>query len=333
MKKAAVLSFSERGRMLAGRIAQILPADYEPYAVEPRGNLQELTGQLFGCCDALIFVGACGIAVRAIAPYVVSKTSDPAVLVADELGRHVISLLSGHIGGANELTIRIAAGIGADPVITTATDVNGRFSVDTWAAKNGMAIDSMELAKLFSAEILKRDLPLYSELPVEGRLPAGLELKQNGVLGAAVSYRIVHPYTHTLRLIPRCLHLGIGCRRGTSRELIAQVVRETLDEYGIDLRACADISSIDVKADEAGLLAFVQSLGVPAKFYSAQQLQAVQGNFSASAFVRDTVGVDNVCERAAMLSAGEGAALIIHKTAKDGVTVAAAQDNRRIRFE
>ena len=127
MKKAALLSFSERGKALAQRIAQVLAAEYDACLVEPRGGLQDATGKLFETCDALVFVGACGIAVRAVAPFVVSKTSDPAVLVVDERGQHIISLLSGHIGGANELAIRIAAGIGADPVITNCPDLGVRL--------------------------------------------------------------------------------------------------------------------------------------------------------------------------------------------------------------
>ena len=333
MKKAAVLSFSERGKLLADRVAELLQTEYEAFTLEPRGQLQETTGQLFSNCDALIFVGACGIAVRAIAPYVASKTSDPAVLVIDERGQHVISLLSGHIGGANELTLRIAEGIGADPVVTTATDVNGRFSVDAWAAKQGLIIDSMELAKFFSAEILKRDLPIYSELPVDGALPAGLIFGQNGALGAAISFRQIRPFSHTLRLIPKCLHLGIGCRKGTNAEDLRQFAEETLAEYEIDVRSIAKIASIDVKAEEPGLLEFSRITGVPAAFYSAPQLQEVPGDFSASAFVQSTVGVDNVCERAAMRSAGAGASLLIRKTACNGMTLALAQENRRIRFE
>ncbi|MBQ3661026.1 MAG: cobalt-precorrin 5A hydrolase [Firmicutes bacterium] len=333
MKKAGLLSFSDRGRELAGRIAEALSSEYETVCVQPRGDLSEITGKLFAEYDALVFVGACGIAVRAVAPYVVSKTSDPAVIVVDERGEHAISLLSGHIGGANELTLRIAEAIGAEPVITTATDVNRRFSVDAWAAKQGLLLDSMDTAKIFSAEILKRDLPLYSELPMEGALPAGLFYAQSGDLGAAVSYRTVKPFRQTLRLTPLCLHLGIGCRRGTSAEQIRHLVEETLKEYDIDPQAVADVSSIDVKADEEGLLAFAKELGVPARFYSAEELQQVPGDFSPSAFVQSKVGVDNVCERAAVKSAGEGAKLIIRKTAADGVTVAVAQENRRIRFE
>ena len=333
MKKCAVLSFSDRGKILSEKIAKVLTDDFEVSCLQPRGVLTERTGELFESCDAIVFVGACGIAVRAIVPYVVSKTSDPAVLVIDERGQHVISLLSGHIGGANGLTWRIAEAIGADPVITTATDVNNRFSVDAWAAKNGLLIGEMDLAKKFSAEILKRDLPFYSELPVDGALPEGIVLSQDGDLGAAVTFRTTGPYQDTLRLIPKCLHLGIGCRRGTPVQRIRSLTEDTLAEYGIDLRAVRQIASIDVKSDEEGLLTFVEAIDVPVQFYSAEQLRQIQGDFTPSAFVQSQVGVDNVCERAAMCSAGEGAKLIVKKTAADGVTVAVAQENRRLTFE
>ena len=333
MKKASLLSFSDRGRELAARIAETLSADHVTECAEPGGNLAEITAKLFAECDALVFVGACGIAVRAIAPCVVSKTSDPAVIVVDERGQHVISLLSGHIGGANELTVRIASAIGAEPVITTATDVNKRFSVDAWAAKQGLLIDSMDIAKLFSAEILKRDLPFCSDLPAEGPLPAGLYEANSGDLGASVSVSTKEPFRKTLRLVPVCLHLGIGCKRGTAADQIRSMVDSTLAEHNIDPRAVRAMASIDVKSDEPGLLAFAEEFGVPAQFFSAEELRKVQGDFSASSFVQSKVGVDNVCERAAMLSAGEGAELMIQKTAMNGITVAVAQENRRIRFE
>ena len=333
MRKAGLLSFSDRGKDLAERVAESLSGTYETVCVQPRGDLADTAAKLFAECDALIFIGASGIAVRAIAPCVVSKTSDPAVIVIDERGKHVISLLSGHIGGANELTVRTAEAIGAEPVITTATDVNGRFSVDAWAVKQGLLIDSMETAKVFSAEILKRDLPVCSDLPLEGTLPAGLYEAPEGNLGAAVTFRTVTPFQRTLRLVPKCLHLGIGCRRGTTAEQIRSLAVQTLAEYSIDPRAVCRIASIDVKADEPGLLGFAEELGVPAHFFSAEQLQQAPGSFSASVFVQNTVGVDNVCERSAMLSAGEGAKLVIKKTAAGGVTVAAALENRRIRFE
>lgn len=180
MKRAAIFSFSEHGEQTARRVAELISEEYESALCVPKGEEKRIIGELFEQMDAMIFVCACGIAVRAIAPFIVSKTSDPAVICMDDFGKHVISLLSGHIGGANELTRFIAAGIGGEPVITTATDVHHRFAADEWANKQGLKISSMQAAKRFSAEILKRDLPLVSEFPILGALPDGLTVDAKG---------------------------------------------------------------------------------------------------------------------------------------------------------
>ena len=331
--KCVLFSFSERGKDLADRIAEAMGNEMEIRCVQPKGDLMEQTEAVFSSFDALVYIGACGIAVRAIAPCVRSKTSDPAVLVVDERGQFVISLLSGHIGRANELAKSVANVLGAQPVITTATDVNGRFSVDAWASKNGLLIEDMNIAKQFSAEILTQDLALYSDLPLDDELPSGIFLASSGEFGAAVTYRDIRPFARTLRLFPRCLHLGIGCRRGASREQIRALVHQALSDCGIDFRAVCRIASIDIKSDEEGLLAFAAELGAECTFFTAAELQALSGDFSASDFVREHVGVDNVCERAAMRSAGEGATLIVGKKAADGVTVAVALEKRRLSFE
>ena len=331
MSRAAILSFSEKGGETAARIAAAL-ADYEVERYAPKGNLRELTAQLFPAVEALVFVGACGIAVRAIAPHLVSKTSDPAVLVADEAGGFVISLLSGHIGGANELARRVAAAIGATPVITTATDVNRRFAADAWAARQGLVIESMEAAKRLSADILKRDLPLFSDFPIEGSLPPGLVTGESGGCGLAIACRDAHPFDVTLLLIPRLIHLGVGCRRGVSAAAIEEAVKAALSQASLRGEAVVSVSSIDVKKDEAGLHQWAEAAGLPLSFYAAEELNAVPGEFTGSDFVKKTVGVDNVCERAAMRAAGEGARLIVKKTSLNGVTVAAAQAAWRVRF-
>ena len=333
MSRAAILSFSARGADTAARVAAALAEDYAVETHAPRGNLKELTASLFPQVEALVFVGACGIAVRAIAPHLVSKTVDPAVLVIDEKGQFVISLLSGHIGGANDLARRLAQALGATPVITTATDVNRRFSADAWAARQGLAIDSMDAAKRFSAEILKRDLPLFSDFPVEGKLPSGVVMGEGGDCGLAISCRDVHPFNATLLLIPRLLHVGVGCKRGTAAESIDAAVRAALEGAGLRLEAIKRVTSIDVKKDEEGLRAWADGKSLPLAFFSADELNAVPGEFTASAFVLKTVGVDNVCERAAMASAGEGARLIVKKTSLNGVTVAAALEKWSVCFE
>ena len=334
--KAALFAFTRRGCETARRILTALPeAHWQCFTLERLsepsfGTLTpECYGQAFGASDLLVFVGACGIAVRKIAPYVRDKRTDPAVVCVDEQGTFVISLLSGHIGGANGLTKTIAQAIGAVPVITTATDVNGKFSVDTWATENGCIIDDMKLAKAVSAAILERNVPFFSEIPIVGRLPDGLTPGNAGDLGICVSFQESTPFENTLRLIPRILHLGIGCRKGTSKEAISGAVEAVLAEHSIDRKAIKCCASIDLKAQEAGLLDFCREAGLPVEFYSAEQLNAVPGDFTPSAFVRSVTGVDNVCERAALLGAET---LIIKKTAKDGVTVALAAEHWEVSF-
>ena len=324
--RAAIFCFSDRGAALAERIAGLFPG---ARTVRPRGDLAARTAECFRECDALIFVGAAGIAVRAIAPHVAAKTADPAVIVADDCGRHVVSLLSGHIGGANRLTRQIAARIGAEPVVTTATDVNQRFSIDEWAARRGLSIESMDAAKRFSAEILRRDLPLTGDFPVDGPLPAGVFPGSEGDVGAAISCYRKHPFAVTALLSPRIVHLGIGCKRGAGAEAIAAAV----DGLNLAPGAIVRAASIDVKAHEPGLLAFCRARGIEIRFYSAAELSAAEGEFTPSEFVKKTVGVDNVCERAAAVSAGPGAKIFIRKTRGDGVTVAAAMQDWRISFE
>ena len=333
MKRAAILYFTERGEATANRIEAAIRSDYEISMHRPRGGEKQVVEPLFPVVDALIFVGACGIAVRAIAPFVKNKLTDPGVIVVDELGLQVISLLSGHIGGANELTRRIAASVGAIPVITTATDINHRFTADEWAKNNGLAIASMQAAKRFAAEILRRDVPVYSDFPVEGKLTGGLFRGKQGKIGLVISCRKSEIFEDPLVLIPKKLHLGIGCKRGTPMEKIRAAVLKVLEENGIYMKAVADVSSIDVKQDEAGLLEFCKAWKLAVYFYSADALLATNGNFSASEFVKSTVGVDNVCERAAMRSAGENAKLIVKKTCLDGVTVALAQEEWSVHFE
>ena len=333
MRRAAILFFTDRGAETALRLAGGLEGDWTVERYRPSGNLKELTAELFARVEALIFVGACGVAVRAIAPLVASKRSDPAVVVLDEKGEYAISLLSGHIGGANALARAVASVTGGAAVITTATDVNRRFSVDAWAAANGLWISDMGAAKRFAVEILRRDLPLSSDFPISGSLPPGVYAGETGELGVAISCRSVAPFDETLLLVPRRLHLGIGCRRGTPVEKLRAAVEAALEAAGVEAEALKCAASIDVKRDEAGLHKLCKELNLPLRFYSAEELMAVEGDFEPSEFVRKTVGVDNVCERSAVCSAGKNARLLVHKQRMDGVTVAIAQEDWSVSFE
>jgi len=337
--KLAVFAYSRRGCSLARRVLDALPdAEGRAFTLarfeeEGFGCIGQPSapfyGELFRTMDALVFVGAAGIAVRSIAPHVRSKKTDPAVICMDELGTWVIPLLSGHIGGANALAGNLAAQLGAESVVTTATDVNRRFSVDTWATEHGFLLSSMSAAKAVSAAVLEGDVPLMTELPVKGELPPGLVYGNEGALGIYVGWEKKEPFGTTLRLTPRVVHLGIGCRRGTEKETVRKAVETALAERGIDPAAVCCAASIDLKKDERGLLDFCADLGLPVSFYTAEELKAVPGEFTPSPFVEKVTGVDNVCERSALIGAER---LILKKTAADGVTVAAAAEKTEVRF-
>lgn len=337
--RLSILSFTRRGCILARRVKQALAPescrmmtmekfgepDFEVY----RPPLTAAVGELFSWCDQLVFIGSIGMAVRGIAPWVKDKKSDPGVLVIDEGGNYVISLLSGHIGGANALAAFLAEAIGAQPIITTATDVEGRFSVDTWAKTHGFSIGSMALAKAVSAAVLEENVPICADVPLPEPLPAGLTEGSEGPLGIYVGIRNRKPFARTLALVPKALTLGLGCRKNTPREAIEKAVSEALEDHGLSPEAIAGAASIDLKAEEPGLLAFCADYGIPVKFYTAQALKAVPGRFTPSAFVSSVTGVDNVCERAA---AAEGGKIIVPKIAQNGVTVAIAEKDWEVSF-
>lgn len=306
----------------------------------------------FAEMDGLIFIGACGIAVRSIAPYVASKKSDPAVLVVDECGRFVISLLSGHLGGANELALKAAKILDAVPVVTTATDLHERFAVDVFAKKNSCHIFDMKAAKEVSAALLAgKKVGFYSEFPIEGKLADGLCLcDENGMfadplqdaqdqdakkmeLGIAVTVcRLCHPFASTVQIVPRCLTLGLGCRKGKDAEAIAEAVLSRLKDTGLYEQAFEQIASIDLKKEETGICALAENWQVPFLTYTQKELMEVKGTFTPSSFVKKTTGADNVCERSAVL-ASENGRLLFNKKGQNGVTTAVAAREWRIHFE
>lgn len=393
IKKISCISFTANGSRINRRLkdwleAQGISCDSQGLAryageagIQPlQGNLQEWCQEHFSHADALIFIGATGIAVRGIAPYVKDKNTDPAVLVIDEQGNFVISLLSGHIGGANEITRQVAAFLGAVPVITTGTDVNHTFAVDVFAQKNHLQIDSMQKAKEIAAALIdKKKVEFFSELPVETEVPSVLKPVEmeipsarkpmEGKVPSASStfhFRIavtVHEpgeilkpsedkidlntamRADTLRLIPKNVHLGIGCRKGTPAAVIEQQVQKVMKQCQLDWKAIAGAASIDLKKDEEGLRQFCKDHYLPFHVYTAEELQEVEGNFTPSSFVGNITGVENVCERSAALDCirqriyantnnkNGNYHMIQKKVAENGVTVAIAMEDWSVRFE
>ena len=376
MRRISVLCFSSAGLATARRLKHGFAGIFPETAVSVSWKSAHLEGSIdcsaaewagsrFSDSDVIIFVGACGIAVRSIAPFIVSKKSDPAVLVADECGRFVISLLSGHLGRANEITLAAAGILNAEPVITTATDLHGLFAVDVFAAKNGCRIRDMSAAKEVSAALLAGEpVGFFSDLPWEGGLPVGLtdcskepagrrrespgkkksadahkpsdseketpDRDRRIRTGICLSIReIPDPFPVTCRLIPCIAVLGMGCRKDAAYEAVKNIAGRCLE--GICPEALEKLASIDVKKNEPSLLKLAGELGLPFETWSAAELASQPGDFTASGFVKDTVNVDNVCERSAVAS-GRGGMLLVRKKAENGVTGAVAVRKVKLLF-
>ncbi len=311
--KISTIAFTENGMEIAGRLAD-----------------SQWTEEHF-TRDAIVFIGAMGIAVRAIAPFVKTKTKDPAVIVVDELGHFSIPVLSGHIGGANELAIKIADVLGAVPVITTATDINNVFAIDTWAKGENLRILNPECIKLVSSKLLKgKTIHVKSSYPIGGKLPENIQIND---LKDLSDYDVIITHDNEdiekinnkniLLLVPAIITAGIGCRRGIGFEIIEKSVLNALNKENCHILSLKAIASIDKKANEKGILEF--------NTYSAEELNSLEGDFTKSDFVKSVVSVDNVCERSAIAeSKGE---LIRRKDAGNGVTVALAINEPVISWE
>ena len=289
-----IISFTQAGFSLSERIC----CDSSVFIHDT--NLSDWVKAHFCAGNALVFIGAAGIAVRAIAPFVRDKTTDPAVLVIDEKGRFVIPILSGHIGGANELARKIALAIDAVPVITTASDVNNLTAIDEFAAKNNLAINDMNLAKDFAAKRLS--------------VNAG-DTRQNPCFTISVYIK-----NDILSLIPKCVVLGIGCKKGKSADELENFVKETLEIHKIDYRSLESINSVNQKKDEKAIISLANSFELPFVTFSAEELNQIPQKVSHSDFVEKTLGTDNVCERSVFKAGASD--LIVPKTARDGMTLA-----------
>ena len=303
-------------------------------------KLQNVVGKCFKKGNILIFISACGIAVRSIAPFIEKKTSDPCVIVIDELGKFVISLLSGHIGRGNEFTLKISNILNSTPIISTATDLNNLFAVDLFAKKNNLVISDMEIAKKISADLLnslkigisgnipkgdipKNIFPVYSTSDVE---------ELNITTGISISsFKNQKMFMHTLHLIPKQVVLGIGCKKNTEPQKLEDFISEILETNNIFPDSIAAITSIDLKSQEKAIIELSKKYQVPFITYNAEALLKIKGNFTTSSFVKKITGVDNVCERSTM-ACSKAKELFLRKTAKNGMTVAISLLNLSYEF-
>lgn len=328
-----------------GEVTLYLPAQQIPLAPEATvmpSPLRELVAELFNRRQKLVLIMATGIVVRLIAPHLQSKQTDPPVVVLDEKGQFAISLLSGHLGGANDLARGLALRLNLTPVITTATDVCGAPAIDVVARDHNLAIDPPEaVRKVNSALIHGRPVQMFTDLDLGLGQARGLSVYSWAQFNNArfdkhtccvlVTNRLMDaaPCTQTLFLRPRNLVAGLGCRRGIAPELVQEALELALSHSGRSRLSLRTLATIDLRSNEPALLASAQRLDVPLIVFPrtaiAELYKTHVAELEFSEFVKDKIGVGGVCEPAALL-AGRQARLILKKMKHRGVTVALAED-------
>lgn len=329
--------FTGKGAVIAEKLREGLGEEFEAVSFEKGMRLDDWTRIAFAEAKAVIFIGAAGIAVRAIAPHLRGKALDPAVIVVDDRGENVIPILSGHIGGGNALAKRIAGILGGKPVITTSTDINGVFAIDTWAAENGMRIINPDRIRAVSSKLLRGEKVLVkSYVNISGELPENIVMSGDEAgepLPDVVIGSVDSKNNSALQIVAPVFIIGAGCRRGVEASRVKEAFEMFCRENSIREDMVAAIASINIKKDEPALRKLAEDSGAELLTFDAEELNDIEGfegEFSSSDFVESITGVDCVCERSAVKAAG-ARRLFVKKTVFDGVTFAAAE--REISWE
>lgn len=339
--KIAAISFTRQGQGILSHLEEVMyDADFTGYtsdlAKTDYGTLGGFVKYSFRVADALIFVGAVGIAVRLIAPYLIDKLTDPAVIVIDEKGKNIIPILSGHVGGANRLARDIAVRLGAQPIITTATDINGFFAVDEWAVKNELQIMNKDGIAAVSSKLLEgRSLVVAHDGTVEVDnnsmpyyiTPATRDDDHVDIyIGAA-------KWNCKLWLRPIDVMVGTGCKKEKDSLEYEHTMRLILEANNVSMDQVKYVGSIDLKKDETCMVEFCEKYKKEFRTFSAEQLNSVKGDFNESEFVRSVAGTGNICERAAAYMCEDMGERIHSKMVVDGVTVALYRKRKRLVFD
>lgn len=307
------ICFTDKGREVIDRLnTAAKEAGVDPFMLCDL-PLDDFTRKGFEEKRPMVFVGAIGIAVRAISGYVRDKLSDSPVIVIDDNGRFVIPILSGHAGGANKLALVIAKLLDAIPVITTSTDVNGAFSADVFAVENNLRIMNRDGIKKVSAKAIEGKSVTISIKDFPPAEPVDIILADHT------------DREYDLLISPKRYTVGIGTRKGKDPKEAEEFVLGILADNDVAIDDVHAVCTIDLKENEPAITEFCRKYRIALITFEAGVLERAQGGFTPSAFVKDTTGVDNVCERAAVLGAGPGAELVLAKTKGEGITVAIAK--------
>lgn len=343
MKKTAIYALTPQGACLGRTLADRLDGDLflpgrlaEAHGAIAFDRLLEAVTKGFRLYPRHVFIAASGIAVRAVAPHLTSKDQDPAVVVLDQEGNHVISLVSGHLGGANELARKVALLTGGRAVITTATDTAGVPSIDLLAKEKDLAIANLKAVKSINMALLAGEFIQVCDpedrLGLKARTRPGWAIKwihANGEWvddrpGVWVTWKQKRPDSELKQLVlhPRRLVAGVGCNRGTESREIVDLIQDTFQKEGLSLQSLKCLTTIEAKRGEQGLLEAARELGAPLIFFERSQVASIQTPHPSSV-VKKHMGVDSVCEATALLKS-RGGRLLVPKTQSRNATLAVA---------
>lgn len=320
--ETVILYITKNGLDLARRIGACYP---DSMVARFRSGI---VPELWGRAKCFIFIMATGIAVRAIAPLLKSKKTDPAVVVLDEKGEFAISLVGGHLGGANARAREIADCLGGKAVITTASDLHGLTSIDLWAGDNDLVIEDWDLVPQMATQLVEsRSLKVYTEIAVD--LPEEfVKVSDPGSADILITNRNMAAPERGLFLRPRNLVVGIGCNRGASAREIEEAVRKTLEGHDLSFHSIHSIATIDIKKEEPGLVAFAGNCGLRIISFTPEELNSVKGIERSDAAFRAT-GANAVAEPSALLAAGNEA-LLVRKKKIGNVTIAVSERKEEV---
>ena len=318
--KIAILAITAGGSTLASNLATQLPG---ATVLEIKDKVRRTLAEAWPHYDAFICVMAAGIVVRALAPLVEDKKTDPAVLVVDELGHFTISLLAGHLGGANDLARQVAKLTGGQAVITTASDVLGHTALDIWARDHGFVVGDRERLTAAMAILVNTGrLQVYYDIDIP-ELPVDfMKIADPAQADLIVSFR-AKVKGHRPHLHPCNLVAGVGCNRGTPASAFSAAFHDLCEKQNLAPASFRNLASIDLKNDEKGLLEFANQNRYAIDFYDKDTLNSVP-DLTASPAVLKATGAQGVAEPAAILSSSSGQ-LIIGKQKWQDVTIAVAR--------
>jgi cobalt-precorrin 5A hydrolase len=345
--RVAVIAITKNGAKTALKLGSELYADIyikeefinnigEKQKIYPiTGGLTELTGRIFIEYDAFVFVMAVGIVVRIISTFIKDKRYDPAIVVLGEKGEFVISLLSGHIGGANKLAEKVAGLTGGRAVITTSTDVNNVIAFDVFAGDNDLEIENFSELRYISSELVNgHNIKLYCDLELDGVLPKNV-IKYDSCDDLTIRCAVVITNKldvnsgcgHVLYLRPKNLILGIGCKKGTTKDQIEAAINDFMLINKMSILSLKSVATIDLKKDEPGIRDFCAGYKLSLSIVKKDEIKRVEDNFKGSCFVKEKIGVSSVAEPCAVLG-GMNTKLICGKTKYNGITLALAEEER-----